>query len=131
AREWMATNAQRWSPAHFEKVQSILENNLLPKLGSLPVNTITPEMLLGVLRKIEKRGALEVAFRVRQWSSAVFRYAIATGRAREDPAAVLRRSLKMRTPDSHASFGHDEIREFARKVEGYDGQQATRLVLML
>jgi integrase len=131
AREWMAANAERWSPAHVEKVRSILENNLLGSLGSLPVNAITPEMLLGVLRKIEKRGALEVAFRVRQWSSAVFRYAIATGRAREDPAAVLRGALKTRTPESHASLGHDEIGEFARKVEGYDGQPATRLGLML
>jgi integrase len=131
AREWMAANAQRWSPAHREKVRGILENNLFPTLGSLPVSAITPEMLLGVLRKIEERGALEIAFRTRQWSSAVFRYAISTGRAREDPAAVLRGALKTRTPESHASLSHDEIGEFARKVEGYDGQPATRLGLMV
>jgi integrase len=131
AREWMTANAQRWSPAHIDKVRSILENNLFPPLGSLPVNTITPEMLLGVLRKIERRGALEIAFRVRQWSSAVFRYAIATGRAREDPAAVLRGALKTRTRESYASLGHDELGEFARRVGGYDGQPATRLGLML
>ena len=131
AREWIAANADRWSPAHLKKVRGILENNLFPALGSLPVNAITSRMLLTVLRKIEERDALEIAFRVRQWSSAVFRYAIVTDRVRENPAAALRDALKTRTPESHASLGHDEIGEFARKVEGYDGQPATRFGLKL
>jgi hypothetical protein len=58
------------------------------------VAPVTPAILLGSLRKIEARGALEVALRERQWTSALFRYGIATGRARDDPASVLRGALR-------------------------------------
>ena len=54
-------------------------------------------MLLDVLRKIERRGAVETAHRARSLASQVFRYAIATGRAERDPSIDLRGALSPRT----------------------------------
>ncbi len=56
------------------------KNDIFPYVGTRPVGEIKPLELLNVLRKIEKRGALEKMRKVRQRCSEVFRYAIATGR---------------------------------------------------
>lgn len=95
ATEWMESRADKWAPTYAEKVKAILENNLFPRIGALPVTSITAPMLLGALRPIEARGALEVAARARRWAGEVFRYAIATGRAADDPATVLKGALKV------------------------------------
>jgi len=70
-----------------------LELNIFPYLGKKPINEITAPDLLGALRRIEQRGALEVARRVRGIYSMIFRYALASGLVERDPAADLRGAL--------------------------------------
>jgi integrase len=50
--------------------------------------------LLEVFRKVENRGVIETARRLRQTCGQVFRYAIATGRAKYDPSTDLRGALR-------------------------------------
>jgi integrase len=71
----------------------ILDRDLLPELGDLPVATITTPQVLTALRKIEDRGQLETCSKARRFTSQVFRYAIATGIAATDPAATLARGV--------------------------------------
>ncbi|MAM34839.1 MAG: integrase [Micavibrio sp.] len=79
--------------AHINTTTNRLEKDVFPFLGAYPVTEITPPILLQVIRKIEKRGAYDVAKRNLQVCSQVFRYAIQTGRAERDPAADLRGAL--------------------------------------
>ena len=62
---------------------------LLPAIGHRPVDQIEPHELLAVLRHQEAKGNLETARRTRAFASRVFRYAVATARAKGDPAALL------------------------------------------
>jgi len=64
-----------------------------PWLGSRPIGDIEAPELLAVLRSVEERGLLETARRLRSVSGRLFRYAIATGRAKRDPSADLRDAL--------------------------------------
>ncbi len=89
AKEWAFKNAHTWSDGHAELTLRRLELNIFPFLGSKPVDEVTAPELLTALRRIESRGALEVARRVRGICSMVFRYAVATGLAERDPAADL------------------------------------------
>jgi CRP-like cAMP-binding protein len=66
---------------------------VFPALGRLPINEITPPMVLGLLRVIEARPEVETARRVRQRMSAIFVYAIASGIASADPAADVKGAL--------------------------------------
>jgi len=59
----------------------------------LPITQLTPPLILGALREIETRGAIETAKRVRQRISAVFVYGIARWIA-SDPAEKLGAVLK-------------------------------------
>ncbi|HET6893357.1 MAG TPA: integrase arm-type DNA-binding domain-containing protein, partial [Pyrinomonadaceae bacterium] len=104
AKEWVESRRNGWSKDHADRVLASLQRDVFPELGSRPVAKITPLELLGSLRKIESRGALEYADRLLQRCSAVFRYAIATGRCEGNPAAELRGALKTPKRQNYAAL---------------------------
>lgn len=71
-----------------------LENDVFPDLGKLPIPAIDGPVILATLRKVEARGSIETARRLRQRISAIFGYAISEGIADHDPAAGIVRALK-------------------------------------
>lgn len=93
AIEWHRLNSPQWACRHASDVISSLESEIFPVLGDDPIRNITPSEVLAVLRPIEARGAKETARRIRQRMSAVFVYAIASGRASADPAAVVMKAM--------------------------------------
>ena len=91
AREWLAK--QPFAPKTLKKAVWTFEDLLFPYIGSRPVSALTAPELLGVLRRLERRGKHETAHRAKQRVGQVVRYAIATGRAERDPTGDLRGAL--------------------------------------
>ncbi len=94
----------------------------LPDLGPRPISSITPPEVLAVLRKVEARGRLETAGRLRGVIGEVFRYAIATGKAENDPTGALRGALT--TPVTKPRAAIVEPVPFGgllRAIESYEG----------
>jgi hypothetical protein len=98
AREWFARKSPGWATSNADKINQRLENDAFPWLGGRPIAEITPPELLKVLRRIEERGAVESAHRMRNYCGQIFRYAIATGRAERDASADLRGALPPHKP---------------------------------
>lgn len=73
--EWYADESPGWSASHAQRVKFRLERDLYPAIGRLPIADITGPMILRELRKIEKRGSIETAKRVRGYVLAIFRRA--------------------------------------------------------
>ncbi|MFY9350504.1 MAG: integrase arm-type DNA-binding domain-containing protein [Sphingobium sp.] len=73
--QWMDDEKPGWSTAHAKRVRFRLEKDLYPSIGRLPIADITGPMILRELRKIEKRGSIETAKRVRGYVLAIFRRA--------------------------------------------------------
>jgi hypothetical protein len=113
AREWHQTKRASWTVSHAAKILNSLEGDIFPTLGARSLIAITASELLEALRAIEKRDALEVAARVLQRCSAVFRYAIATGRGTYNPATDLRGALKTPEKRHYAALGHTDLPEFS------------------
>lgn len=85
-----------WSPVHSADVLQSLERDIFPQIGNLPITSIKAPKLLEVLQKVEKRGAIETAQRLRQRCEGVFAYGIGAGLCETNPAAGLRANLKDR-----------------------------------
>lgn len=132
AREWHALSKSKWTPIHAEDVLQSLERDVFAQIGGLPLSEIEAPLVLNVIRSIEKRPAIETARRVRQRISAVFQYAIATGRCSTDPAAIVKGALaplaKGRQP---AITDLDDAREMLRKAEVEPAHAVTKLALRL
>jgi integrase len=89
ANEWHAYRAPRWAVSSAEKARFYLDADLLPALGSRPVKSITRPELVSLVRRIEDRGAHNVARKVRQWLGQIFRFGLAKGVMDINPATDL------------------------------------------
>ena len=132
AREWLVKQRKRLAPRYCALLLARLEADIFPQIGSRPVADVEAPELLDVLRKVEKRGVIETARRLRQTCGQIFRYAIVTGRAKHDPAAALRGALGSpgRTR-GHKAMALTELPNFVSALGAYDGDARTRLALRL
>lgn len=132
AREWFTKFKPTWTDGHAERIIRRLERDIFPWLGSRPIADIEAPELLTNLQRIERRGAIETAHRAMQNTSQIFRYAIATGRAKYNPAADLTGAL---APTIKTSFptitDPTKIAELLRAIDGYQGTLATQCALKL
>ena len=134
ATEWHQMKSTKWSEGYASDIMEAFQNDIFPYVGTRPVGEIKPLELLNVLRKIEKRGALEKMRKVRQRCSEVFRYAIATGRAEFNPAADLSSALEVHQSNHFPFLKADEIPDFLCALDSYTGsrlvQIATKLLMI-
>ena len=132
AREFHQLKEREWSAAHAGKWLRMQELNLFPYLGALPVADITAPIVLDAIRRIERQGKNETAHSLRQYAGQVFRYAIATGRAVNDPTAALKGALQsVLVKHMAAVLTPNEAGQLLRDVEVYNGSPVTREALML
>lgn len=135
ACEWLDKKKAKWSAPYHNQAKNCLKKNAFPKIGRLPIRSVTAAHVLAILQTMERRGAETYALQLRQWCSTIFRYAVATQRADADPAAALkgiieRPAIKHAKPMSAATIG-----DLKAKLDRYGGNRTTviaiRLMLLL
>ncbi|MBV8398922.1 MAG: hypothetical protein JOZ17_09295, partial [Acetobacteraceae bacterium] len=133
AREWHERRRPSWSERHAGDVLYSLEKDVFPVIGALPIETITPPIVLTTLRAIEARGAVETAHRVRQRMSEIFVYAIGCGLPLEtDPAAIVKSALSAVPRGRLPALTHLEgLLKMLRQAEAERAHPATKLGLRL
>ena len=126
-----------WKPTrtehHAGQVMRRLEADVFPHVGKLPITAISTPTLIGVVKKIEARGASDIAKRAWQTMSMIFRYAVAHGLAERNPAADVRPGdiISARTAENYARVSVKELPELLRKMVAYPGTAWTRAALQL
>jgi Arm DNA-binding domain len=114
------------------RIIRMIERDLFPLMGRRPISEITAPELLGVLRKIEARGAIDTAHRAKRCASQIFRYAIATGRITSDPSAGLKGALATPTKNHLAAItDHREVGKLLVAIDGYRGTPTVMAALKL
>jgi len=132
ACEWHAKFSGQWSPGHAATIMDRLTRDVFPWLGNKPVSEVRPLDLLAILRRVEGRGALETAHRIRTICGQVLRYATATRRAERDFAADLRGALPPVREKHHAALTDPkEVAELLRAIEGFQGTFHVKCALKL
>lgn len=131
AREWIAKKSPRWTAYYLRQVTRFLESDVFPHVGKLPIRSVTSAHLLEVIRRVEARGAETVALLIRQWASAIFRYAVATLRADGDPAAALKGAIHRPKVEHHKPLSRKQIVDFKEAVAKYGGYRTTVIALEL
>lgn len=122
SREWHVKHEPTWAESHSKRIIARLEQHVFPWLGTRPIADIKAPELLTVLRRIESKGALESAHRMRTISGQVFRYAVATGRAERDISQDLRGALPpVQKKHFSAITDPSKIGELLRAIDGYSG----------
>lgn len=122
ANAWHAFRTKAWDKKTSDQAREYLDKDLLPPLGKRPVDSITPRDLLSVLRRVEERGAFNVALKIRQWLKAIFSHARASGWTTNDPARDLS-ALAEKGPGvkNYAHLSLEELPAFLKALDEYDG----------
>lgn len=132
AIEWFNTRMRGRSKSHSDRTLRALHRDLFPLLGSRPISQITAPEVLSALRRIEARGAIETAHRVKQIAAQIFRYAVATGRSDRDPTVDLRGALMSPKKRHLASITDPEqVGQLLIAIEGYSGTPVVKAALLL
>lgn len=135
AERWYAFRAPRLSSAakggrHQSRLY--LDKDLLPALGKLPIADIRRADVLAAVRRVEKRGALNVAEKCRTWLNQIFRFAIAEGLIETNPAADMDIVAAAQPPVRHNPYlKREELKPFLLKLREYDGSVFTLLAIRL
>lgn len=113
ALEWHEVQSENWSDNYAYKVMRGLELNVFPFIGDRPIADIKPpELLRDCLRKIEKRGSLDIASRTKQICGQIFRYGIQTGKCEWNAADNLQGALKTKKTEHFRSMELKDLPAF-------------------
>lgn len=133
AREWHTNRLATWHETTARDTLRRLEIDIFPEIGAMPIASITHKDIIAALRKIETRGAQEVAHRVKATCARVFSYAIQSGITDRNPAADLTDVLKPVQAGHFASITADELPAFLAAMDKNDARlfKPTRIALRL
>ncbi len=134
AKEWWEHQSGTWTADHAHRVWLRLKDNTFSDLGLRLITEVKPQDVISVIRKIEKRGALDVAQRVLQDVRRVCRYAVQTGRLEVNPVGeVTAEVLKGRIQSHRPSLPREQLPEFLKLLDRYheQGRLLTKLAIQL
>ncbi len=132
AKEWIEVRRCAWTPRYAGVIERRLSEDIYPSLGKVPITAIDPQMLLAALRKIEARGSIEMAHRVRNYCSEVFRFAIAMEKCRSDPSRDIGPAMKKPPPVKHmAKIEAKDLPAFFARLNQDQGEAMSHLALRL
>jgi len=119
ALELHKVKSPTWTAGHAKQWLGNIEKYAMPTLGDRPISEIEPMEIVGIMRDVEKNGTFETRDRLLQTINAVFKYAIATGRTKYNPAEI-RMALADRPKREHfACIPPTELPDFLRAVTAY------------
>lgn len=131
AMEWHSSKCSTWSDGYASEILRCFDNDIFPYIGKRPIDQIAPLELLAVLQKIEKRGALEQANKIRRRCGEVFRYAVITGRVKYNPAPDLAGAMNKPETKHFPFLREDEIPDFVKALNNYQGSKITKYATQL
>lgn len=132
ARELHRLKLPDWSDKHAATWLRSQQKDLFPWIGTMPIADVSAPLLLAALRRIEARGATQMAHDVREYAGQVFAYAVRTSRCRINPARELVGALRAHVVTHHAALTDPrDIRRFLVAAPHYTGQPTTTAALLL
>jgi integrase len=132
ALAWLSKTENERAATTQEKIAGWIQKDLLPYLGPLPISTLKPRDILVTVQRIEARGAIESAHRVRQICGQVLRFAVASGLVERDVSADLKGALATPQKTNYAAITDPKrVGELMRAIYGYQGHPYAAAALKL
>ena len=133
ANAWFAKWKKGKCERHASYTERRMEADILPRLGQRPIAEIQPPDIVAMILAIEERGATDVARRALQTTNQIFRYGLALGVVRQNPAAAFRAGdvLPQKPTENFPRLDKAELPELLRKIEFYSGSPITRLAMKM
>lgn len=122
-----------WAKATAQKARLYLDKDIYPALGNKPIADITRLELIGLNEEIEKRGAFDIAKKIRQWLGAIFDDAYDRGEITANPALNLKAGARSKGVERkhHPAVQFSELPAMLRAVEATGSNRLNKLAIRL
>ena len=130
ADEWLEQKKPHWTTRTYRQRKNLLENDVFPQIGSLPIDQVTPVHGHAVVKRIAKR-APQMAVIARQCFGGISRLAIVTQRAGIDLSYALRDTVEVKPTKHKNPLRPHEIPKFFKKLDAYSGYPTTVVAIRL
>jgi integrase len=130
AEEWLADKKKDWTDRTYRQRKNLLEGDVFPQIGSLPMDQVTPVHCHSVVKKIADR-APQMAVIARQCIGGISRLAIVTQRANADLSYALRDSITVKPTKHKRPLRPHEIPEFFERLDEFPGYYPTKVGIQL
>lgn len=131
AMEWMEDRKAVIKENTYLRDLSVFEKDLFPALGDMPIDQIKGKDVLTCAKKIEERGAQEMAKRSIPLAGRIFRFAIRKGLIESDPTPHLQEALKPRKVKHMARLNISEFPPFLERMDRYHGNPMIKTAIQL
>lgn len=131
AMEWMEDRKAVIKENTYLRDLSVFEKDLFPALGDMPIDQIKGKDVLACAKKIEERGAQEMAKRSIPLAGRIFRFAIRKGLIENDPTPHLQEALKPRKVKHMARLDISEFPPFLERMDRYHGNPMIKTAIQL
>lgn len=131
AREWHKEYYDRWSEGHAKDILRRLEADVFTQIGRMPISQVTAPVIYSCVKKIEDRGAQELARRALQMIGQVFRYATITGRAQRDLTIEIRGALKKQNKGHYASIKVGQLPDLVKALNANEARLYRQTILSI
>lgn len=132
ADRWMKAHQDRWVSSYAVRLRSRMVEDVYPYIGSVPIADIRPREVLEVIRRVEDRGAVEMARRIYQMVGAVFKFAVGEALIESDPTRDIGKALAPARPPKHRTAPQEaHLGKLQLDIETYQGEAITKLGLTL
>lgn len=130
--EWLAFRKGSISPGTYRVISNAMALDVLPTLGDRQIDAIKRADVIALIRRVEKRGSVATAVKVRQRMSQVFSYAIATGVIEANPTAEMHAvTEKMGQHKPHPFLPFSEMPRIMAAIRDCASGQQLKAALML
>lgn len=132
-QEWLKRKAPLWTPRHKIEVERRLKNNVIPLIGKRNIQKITTAEVLAIIKKVEERGAFDLAKRVLNDCSQIWRFAMASGFCKRNITEGLTVVLLPHSVTPQKAVSLDQLPKLMRDIEQYSkpNEENVRLALKL
>lgn len=131
AKEWIGERESDWTPYYLSQVKTVLATDVYPHVGKLPIKSVKAAHLLEILKRVQRRGAPTIAMLIRQWTSAIFRFAVVNLRADVDPAAALKGAVSKPKTKHKRALTDGELAGLLEKLDDTNSSPHIEIALRL
>jgi len=132
ATEWMAKQSTQWVKTTIINTQAKLDKHIFPWIGQMSIADIKAPDILALVQRVEARGTIETAHRLKMLCSRIFRYGIATGKVKYDPTVGLQGALVPLNVQHRATITEPKaVGALLRAIHAFEGTLVVQCAMQI
>ncbi|WP_342032025.1 tyrosine-type recombinase/integrase [Neisseria sp. Marseille-Q2251] len=131
ARRWHTDNLHRWKENHAARVLRYFETDVFPAIGAMSIQEIRVSDIKAVIDGVMARGVNNTAEKIREWTGAIFDYAVMLEIVETNPAYSLRKYIPSKQTDHRPALPREELIEFFCRLILAEIEPQNRIALIL